>query len=103
MKEDLAPLTTLARAVGVILLLWAIRMDSHAGCLVVRWIVLAVSLYCGISAYRAERHAWALIFGLVALVLSPLMPVGFWQAAWVPMCAVGTVVFIVSLLVDPVF
>lgn len=103
MKEDLAPLTTFIRAGVVILLLWGLGVQSPGGCVAIRWLVFVAVVYCGFVAYGAQRHAWTVLFGMAAVVFSPLLPATIWRETWILLCISGSALCLVSILVDPVF
>ena len=63
---------------------------------------------CGGAAYlvyvnfKSEREGWLLVFGLIALMWNPLVPLQFKREIWVVLDIAAAVVFIVSSLKDSI-
>ncbi len=49
---------------------------------VVRFIVAAGALVVMFHAFRARRHAWAIVFGALAVLFNPILPVLSFSADW---------------------
>jgi len=91
--------SVIARIVGSVLLFWALSRHPYGYFTVLRWIVCAVALYSAYVSNSLKRLPWVWIFGLVAIVFNPLVPMKIDRVTWGYVDVATGVLFIVSLFI----
>ena len=103
MKDGSEALATLIRVGAALLLFAGFGLQPRDCGELLRWSVCAVAVYCVFATHGARRHLWTALFGIVAVVFNPLIPLPLGHAAW-PVLYIGSaLVFLASVLMDPVF
>lgn len=62
-----------------------------------RLVVFGTTVYLSWLAYKSERHAWIWLFGFIALVFNPLLPLYLCRDLWVVADFLVAVFLIVSI------
>ena len=62
-----------------------------------RLVIFGTTVYLSWLAYKSERHAWIWIFGFIALVFNPLIPLHLGRGLWVVVDLLVAVFLIVSI------
>jgi hypothetical protein len=88
--------SVIARIVGSIILLWALSRHSYGYFTLLRWIVCATAAYSAFLSITVNKLSWAWIFGIIALLFNPLIPVRIDRAAWIYLDVAVVVVFLIS-------
>jgi len=88
----------IARVVAIILLLWALDRHPYGYYTLLRFVV------CGVSAYGAYfsseiiiNKGWAWIFGIIAILFNPIIPIHLDRGTWAVIDVVVAAVFGVSI------
>ncbi len=61
-----------------------------------RLVVFGTTVYLSWLAYKSERHTWIWIFGFIALVFNPLIPLYLGRDLWVVVDLLVAIFLIVS-------
>jgi len=62
-----------------------------------RLVVFGTTVFLSWLAYKSERHAWTWIFGFIALVFNPLIPLYLGRDLWVVIDLLVAIFLIVSI------
>ena len=84
--------------VAAIMLIIGIAPLSYYGYYqLLRWIVCGVAVFIAITSYRWGKM-WAVgIFGVVAVLFNPILPIHLTKQIWQPIDAACAVLFVVSI------
>jgi len=63
-----------------------------------RWVVCGVSVYVAYMAYKWERVWGTWVFGFVAILLNPILPIHLTKEIWRPIDFVCGILFVLSTL-----
>lgn len=90
----------IARVISVILLLWALDRHPYGYYTLLRFVV------CGVSAYGAYfsseiiiRKGWAWIFGIIAILFNPIIPIHLDRGTWAVIDVIVAAVFSISIFI----
>jgi len=83
----------------IIILLGALGSCPYAYYQILRWIVCAVGIYSSYLAYQSKKIIWAWIFGIIAVLFNPILPIYFIREIWQPIDVIVAVIFIIAMFV----
>jgi arginine exporter protein ArgO len=75
-------LALVGRIVAAGLLFWALADHPYGYFILLRFVVCAVGAYCAFAAYAAKEEQWAWVFGLLAVLFNPIIPVHMNRQVW---------------------
>jgi hypothetical protein len=90
-------LSVIARIVGSVLLFWALFEHPYGYFTLLRWVVCATAIYTAYLSTTVNRVPWAWVFGLIALLFNPLIPVRIDRATWAYLDVAVGILFLISL------
>jgi len=61
-----------------------------------RWVVASSSIYIAWNFYKSNLQPWTFIFGAVAFLFNPLIPIYLSKASWIPIDLIGAMLFFVA-------
>jgi hypothetical protein len=64
--------------------------------ILLRWIISIASIFIAYSFYNSKLQAWALIFGAVAILFNPIVPIYFAKSTWVIFDFIGACLFFIA-------
>lgn len=64
--------------------------------ILLRWLIFASSAIVAYGFYTSKFSAWALIFGAVAFLFNPIVPVYLSKSTWVPIDLIGAILFFIA-------
>ncbi len=64
-----------------------------------RLVVFGTTVYLSWLAYKSERHVWIWIFGFLALVFNPVIPLHLGRDLWIVVDLLVAVFLIISIFV----
>lgn len=85
----------LARLVAALMLLGALARNPYDYYTILRWVVCPIAGYGAVQANARHDHTWTWIFGVIAALHNPIVPVHLSRATWAPIdiaCAVALLV-----------
>lgn len=82
-------------AAGILLLLAMLTLP-YSYYPFLRWVIFLISIYTAHSFYSNKLPAWALIFGAVAFLFNPLLPVYLSKASWIPLDFICSILFFIA-------
>lgn len=85
--------------VAAAMLLWALARHPYGYYVLLRWIVCGVSAYTAFRATEVRKSAWAWIFGIIAFLFNPIIPVHLSRETWAPIDAAVAAILVVSIFV----
>ncbi len=71
-----------ARIAAAILLFWALDRHPYGYYTLLRFVVCGVTAYGAYFAAEVKQTGWAWIFGVVALLFNPLIPIHLRRDTW---------------------
>ena len=87
----------ISRVIVSILLFWALDKHPYDYYTILRWIVCGISLYSAHLSYNMKKMEWIYIFGGIAILFNPIIPVHFTQPTWKLIDFVTGLVFLISI------
>jgi hypothetical protein len=90
-------LSSIARIVGSILLFWALSKHPYGYFTLLRWVVCAIAVYTAYLSTIVNRVPWAWVFGLIALLFNPLIPVRIDRVTWAYLDVAIGIFFLLSI------
>lgn len=81
----------IARLLAVFFLLWAQGPRPYGFYVLLRWVICAVATYTALEAHGRRKKGLAWIFGVMALIFNPFMPVYLGRATWGPIDLVAAI------------
>ena len=85
------------KLISIVFLLGALGSCPYAYYQISRWIVCAVGVYSSYLAYQSNKISWAWIFGIIAVLFNPILPIYFTREVWQPVDVIVAGIFFVSL------
>jgi len=62
-----------------------------------RFIVFAITAYLAWIAYKEKQEKWTLIFGFLAVIFNPFIPLYFGRSSWVIIDLITAIFLIISI------
>lgn len=85
MREDeltLSPGFVLARVIAALAALLAVASLPYGYYVLLRWVVCPVAAYTALQAAKLPAKGWSWVFGVLALVFNPILPVHLTREVW---------------------
>ena len=79
-----------------IFLLFAVFDLPYDYFIFLRWIIFISALIVGWRFYQSEIKGWALVFGAVAFLFNPIIPIYLTKASWIPIDFVSALLFFLA-------
>lgn len=89
----------IAKIIAAIMLFMAIGKWSYDYFVILRFVVCGVGVY-GLITFIEKSTAWASIFGVIAVLWNPLLPIHLTKEAWVVFDVIGGLALLTSVLKD---
>ena len=68
----------------------------YAYYILLRWVVCAASVITLGMAINEERTGWKVVFGILALLFNPLIPIHLDREIWLPIDILAALIFFIS-------
>lgn len=81
---------------GVLLFLGILNIWPYGYYIFLRWIVCGVAIINAISFSESKLTGWVLVFGALAFLFNPLIPVYLNKSSWVAIDLISAIVFFLS-------
>jgi len=85
------------KLVSIVFLLGALGSWPYGYYQILRWIVCGSSAYLAYSYHESNRVVWMWIFGVIAILFNPILPIYLTKEIWQPIDVVVAVIFFVSI------
>lgn len=72
----------IGRIIAIILLLWALNKHPYGYYTLLRFVVCGVSVYGAYFATGLKKDGWAWIFGIIAVLFNPIIPIYLDRNTW---------------------
>ena len=89
------------KLIAIVFLLGAMGYWPYAYYQVLRWIVCAIAAYSAYLAYQSKKVGWTWIFGIIAVLFNPIIPIHLTREIWQPIDVIVAIIFFVSLFSKP--
>lgn len=86
----------LSIATGVLLLLGILNGWPYAYYIILRWVVCGTSIFNAIGFSKSKLTGWVLVFGALAFLFNPLIPVYLNKSSWVGIDLISAIIFFLS-------
>jgi len=80
---------------GILLLAAIPSFWPYSFYVLLRWIIFTSSLYIAYNFYNSKIKSWFFVFGGIALIFNPILPVYFNKPIWVGIDFVSSILFFV--------
>ena len=97
LSGSLASVSVIARITAVARLLWALEKHPYGYYKLLRWVVCGASAYAGSIAFEDEHKKRVWIFGIIAVLFNPIIPVHLDRDTWAAIDLATAGVLAVSL------
>jgi len=87
------------KLIAIVFLLGTFGSWPYAYYQILRWVVCAVAVYSSYFAYQLKKISWAWIFGIIAVLFNPILPIYFTKEIWQLVDIIVAVIFFVSLFI----
>lgn len=74
--------SVIIRLITVALLLWALDRHPYGYYKLLRWVVCGVNVYAGFIAIDQGKTTWVWIFGIIAVLFNPIIPIHLDRETW---------------------
>lgn len=74
--------SVIIRLIAVVLLLWALDRHAYGYYTLLRWVVCGASVYSGFISLERNNKPWVWVFGFIALLFNPLIPIHLDRDIW---------------------
>ena len=81
---------------GVLLLLGILNIWPYDYYLILRWVVCGVAIFNAISFSKLNLTGWVLVFGALAFLFNPLIPIYLNKSSWVGIDLISAIVFFLA-------
>lgn len=61
-----------------------------------RWIVCIASIFVGYEFYKSKLNGWAFVFGALAYLFNPLLPVYLNKGTWILIDLISAILFFIA-------
>lgn len=85
------------RLFAAILLLVAIADFDYGFYMLIRFIICTISVYFTFAAYKTENERWMWIYGMLAALFNPFLPIHLSKSIWVMNDLIVAITFVISV------
>jgi membrane-bound ClpP family serine protease len=86
----------IARILGIIMLILAIGKNPYIFYKLLRVVIFIVSIFCAYMSDKFNNKGWVWIFGIVAFLFNPILPIYLNKNIWVIIDIIVIISFILS-------
>lgn len=86
----------LCLASGILLLLAIPTGWSYDFYILLRWLIFLSSVYIAYGFYKSKLKAWMFIFGTIAFLFNPIIPIYLIKSSWILIDLVSAVLFFLA-------
>jgi hypothetical protein len=86
-----------AKIVLAIALLLALAPLPYAYYQLLRWAVCGVAAFSAYQAYEKQKNAWMWIFGALAVLFNPIVPIYLSKQVWAILDVISAIILFTSL------
>jgi len=61
--------------------------------ILLRWVIFSSSIFVAYSFYNSKIPVWTFIFGVVAILFNPIVPIYLSKSTWVVLDFIGATIF----------
>jgi RsiW-degrading membrane proteinase PrsW (M82 family) len=81
------------------MLFWALADHSYGYFTLLRFVVCLVTAYCAVLTHSQKDEEWTWIFGAIAVLFNPIMPLHMNRQIWIVIDVLVAAVLIVSMFI----
>jgi uncharacterized membrane protein len=89
----------IARLIASGTLIWALSEHEYTYLMILRWIVCGVAIYCTFLANNQKNKDWTWIFGGIAVLFNPIIPIHLNRKIWNAIDIIVAVIFLISIFI----
>ncbi len=82
-KSTLSPLYIAWLIAAVMLVFAAVEKQPDSFYTLLRWVCCAVFAFSGVTSFQMKRMLWLCIFGVLAVLFNPILPLGLNRTQWI--------------------
>lgn len=79
------------------MLLAALWRQPYGYYVLLRWVVCGVAAYSAFKSLELEKSGWVWVFGFIAILFNPIIPIHLTREVWAPVDIAGALIFIISI------
>jgi len=87
---------TLCIVCGILLLIAIPSWLPYGFYTFLRLIICAASLYIAYTFYKSKLNGWMLVFGSIALLFNPIIPIYLNKKSWIVIDFTGMILFFIA-------
>lgn len=81
---------------GILLLLAIPSWWPYSFYTLLRWIICLTSIYTAYGFFKSKLTGWSIVFGTIAVIFNPLIPVYLNKSSWVGIDFISSILFFLS-------
>jgi len=81
---------------GVLLLLGILNIWPYDYYIFLRWVICGVAIFNAVGFSKSKLTGWVLVFGALAFLFNPLIPVYMNKSSWVGIDLISACLFFIS-------
>jgi arginine exporter protein ArgO len=85
------------KILAIVFLLGAVGNWPYGYYQLLRWAILIIGAYSVYLAYEIRKISWAWIFGIIAVLFNPIIPITFSKDIWQIIDIIVAIIFFISL------
>lgn len=82
---------------GILLVLGILNGWPYSYYILLRWIVCGAAIFNAIGFSKSKLTGWALLYGALAFLYNPLMPIYMSKSSWIGIDFVAATIFFLSI------
>jgi len=94
-------LALVGRLIASGMLFWALAGHPYGYFTLLRFVVCVVAAYCAVVANSEKNEQWTWVFGAVAVLFNPIIPIHLSRDIWILIDLITAVVMLVSIFIGP--
>ena len=88
------------KIIAIVMLLWALADNPYSYYQILRVVVCCIVGYLAYVKYTKSEIAWAWVFGFIALLFNPIIPVHYKREAWIIIDIIVAVILMASIVIE---
>ena len=88
------------KAIAMLMLIIAVNELPYDYYTILRWVVCGISSYLAYKYYESNKNTWTWIFGVIAVIFNPILPVHLKKETWQIIDIGVAILFFISMWIE---